>query len=137
MKFKGFPPKQKVLDYILRHTWGFDKNKDEISLSQLQKGIKNFDSGTGLSRRGIIYAINGKKEGRKGLIKMGFIKKRKGKYANSYELVTNLHHPSATSSPVPSVKSAPTIDNYPIDNTNSVSLKDYPSIKDIEKRSSK
>ena len=73
---------QKVLDYILRHTWGFDKDHDEISLTQLQCGIRSFDKGTGLSRQTVITAI-------KGLIRKGFIKKKPGKYANCYELVKN------------------------------------------------
>ncbi len=68
LKFPGFPPEpstnfwsypkalngywhtlsgseQKVLDYILRHTWGFKKISDEISLTQLERGIENFDKG--------------------------------------------------------------------------------------------
>lgn len=70
---------QKVLDYILRHTWGYDKDADAISLEQFQKGIwskkenKWIDKGTGLSKRSIIYAINGRKGFSKGLIKKGFV----------------------------------------------------------------
>ena len=149
-KFTGFPPKpnmnfwsypkdlngfwhtlsgseQKVLDYILRHTWGFDKISDEISFTQLEKGIKGFDSGTGLCRRTAIRAING-------LIKKGFIKKSVGKYANCYQLVTNLHHPSVKSKLLASVKSKHTIDNYTIDNTNRVSSKDYHTLVERELR---
>lgn len=133
-KFKGFPPKpnmnfwsypkdlngywhqlsgseQKVLDYILRHTWGFDKVSDEISFTQLERGIKGFDKGTGLCRRTAIRAING-------LITKGFIKKKGGKHANNYQLVTNLHHPSVKNTPLASDKSKHTIDNVTIDNTN-------------------
>ena len=123
-KFPGFPPKpsmnfwsypkelngywhqlsgseQKVLDYILRHTWGFDKVADEISLTQLEKGIQNFDGGTGLSRPTIITAL-------KGLIKKGFISKKPGEKANLYELVKNFNYLSK--------KSLPTIDNVTINN---------------------
>lgn len=110
---------QKVLDYILRHTWGFDKTEDEISFTQLEKGIKGFDMGTGLSRRTIITAING-------LIKKGFIKKKKGKHANCYVLVQNLHHPSAKNTLVGGAKSKHTIDNITIDN------KQYPLNNDLE-----
>lgn len=143
-KFRGFPPKpnmnfwsypkdlngywhtlsgseQKCLDYILRHTWGFDKISDDISFTQLEKGIEGFDMGTGLTRRTAIRAIGG-------LIKKGFIKKKKGKFANNYQLVTNLHHPSVKNTPVASDKSIHTIDNYTIDNTNKKSsskLKPY------------
>lgn len=131
-KFPGFPPKpnmnfwsypkdlngywhlltgseQKVLDYILRHTWGFDKVKDEISLSQMERGIKGFDKGTGLGRKAVIRAI-------KGLIKNGFVKKREGKRANCYELVLNRHHPSVGKTLVASVKKTHTIDNVTINN---------------------
>lgn len=149
-KFTGFPPEpnmnfwsypkdlngfwhqlsgseQKVLDYILRHTWGFDKDSDDISLSQLQNGIKGFDQGTGLSRPTVIKAISG-------LVEMGFIKKRIGKFANNYELVKNLNHPSKKSIPLASKKPLHTIDKYTIDNTNR-GLKDYPTIDEINKKS--
>jgi len=150
-KFTGFPPKpsmnfwsypkdlngywhmltgseQKVLDYILRHTWGFDKNKDEISLTQLQTGIKNFDNGTGLGRKAVIRAI-------KGLIKKGFIKKKIGKHANCYELVLNRYHPSVKKTLVGSVKKTHTIDKVTIDNTNNGDIK-YPSYEELKKRTS-
>jgi len=47
------PAEQKVLDYILRHTWGFKKTADGISLSQFINGITKrdgtvIDRGTGL-----------------------------------------------------------------------------------------
>jgi len=129
-KFPGFPPQpstnfwsypkdlngywhqlsgseQKVLDYILRHTWGFDKVADEISLTQLERGIKNFDKGTGLSRPTIIKAL-------KGLIKDRFISKKPGNKANCYELVKNFNYPSKESLLFGSKKSSPTIDNNTI-----------------------
>jgi hypothetical protein len=94
-KFPGFPPgpaenywqypkalngwwhilsgsEQKVLDYILRHTWGYGRDRDAISVTQFEKGIYSekekrwIDKGTGLSRRQIFTAL-------KGLIKKGFI----------------------------------------------------------------
>lgn len=129
-KFPGFPPKpsmnfwsypkdlngywhqlsgseQKALDYILRRTWGFDKVADEISLSQLQRGIKNLDKGTGLSRPTIIKAL-------KGLIKKGFITKGPGKKANYYGLVKNFNYPSKESLPFAGKKPLHTIDNITI-----------------------
>ena len=129
-KFPGFPPKpstnfwsypkalngywhqltgseQKVLDYILRHTWGFDKVADEISLTQLEKGIKNFDKGTGLCRPTVITAL-------KGLIKKGFISKKPGRKANYYELVKNFNYPSKKTLLFDGKKSLPTIDNFTI-----------------------
>ncbi len=53
----------KVLLYILRHTYGFDKATDEIAISQLQHGIikrdgARFDYGTGLSKSTILKSIN-------------------------------------------------------------------------------
>jgi hypothetical protein len=131
-KFPGFPPKpninfwsypkdldnywylltgseQKVLDYILRRTWGFKKTQDEISLNQLENGINNFDKGTGLSRPSIIFAI-------RGLIKKNFIKKARGKKANSYELVINLNHPDKEILPSECKKTLHTINNNTINN---------------------
>jgi len=128
--FPGFPPKpstnfwsypkvmngfwhtltgseQKVLDYILRHTWGFNKVNDEISLTQLKKGIKNFDKGTGLTRPTIILSL-------KILIKGGFIKKTKGKKANCYELVKDFNYPSKKYLLSDSKKSLPTIEENTI-----------------------
>ena len=129
-KFPGFPPEpsmnfwsypkdlngywhqltgseQKVLDYILRHTWGFKKVADEISLTQLESGIKDFDKGTGLSRPTIIKAL-------KGLIKKGFISKKLGNKANHYELVKNFNYPSKRTLPFDGKQSLPTIDNFTI-----------------------
>lgn len=131
-KFSGFPPKptidfwcypkaldkywhclngseQKVLDYILRHTWGFDKTHDEISLSQLMTGIKSFDKGTGLSKPTVISAIQK-------LIIKGFIKKTEGKTANNYEIVKDLNYPSKDSLPSAGKKDLQTIEKDTIDN---------------------
>jgi len=79
---------QKVLDYILRHTWGYDKDCDAISYSQFEKGIfskkekKWIDKGTGLPLRSIARAI-------KGLEKKAFIivVKKQGK-TSVYKLKT-------------------------------------------------
>lgn len=129
-KFPGFPPRptidfwcypkamngywhslngseQKVLDYILRHTWGFNKTADEISLSQLKNGIENFDKGTGLSKPTIIKSL-------RGLAEKGFIKKSNGRKASCYELVKNFNYPSKNSLPGASKKSLHTINNITI-----------------------
>jgi len=142
-KFPGFPPKpgmgfwsypkildsfwctltgseQKVLDYILRHTWGFGKTSDEISLNQLEKGIKNLDNGTGLSRPTIIKSL-------KGLVAKGFIKKPKGKRANCYDLVKDFNYPSKESLPFAGKKPLPTID------INTINNKQYRSYSNKEK----
>lgn len=47
----------KILLYIIRRTLGFKKRLDSISLRQLEKGLPGKDSGVGLKRRGIIYAL--------------------------------------------------------------------------------
>jgi len=131
-KFPGFPPEQtidfwcypkalngywhslngseqKVLDYILRHTWGFNKTRDDISLTQLTSGIKNFDKGTGLTRPTVIAAI-------KTLVARGFIKKTKGRTANHYELVKNFNYSGKKLLPSDSKKFLHTIDNNTIKN---------------------
>ena len=46
---------QKVLDYILRRTYGFQRTEDKISLSQIKKGIRKktgeqLDKGAGLKQ---------------------------------------------------------------------------------------
>ena len=61
----------KVLLYIIRRTFGFKKDSDSISLSQICNGIttrdgRALDHGTGLSKRHVIAAL-------KALAKMGII----------------------------------------------------------------
>jgi Bacteriophage replication protein O len=80
----------RVLLYIIRRTFGFKKQKDPISLTQLVEGIKTkdgnvLDLGTGMSRRGVM-------KGCQGLVKKGVISVEKrlsdqGDYAvNIYSL---------------------------------------------------
>ncbi len=64
---------QKVLDYILRHTWGFKKNADYISYAQFINGIENCDKGCGLK------SPNALSNALKGLEKKGFIRREGGK----------------------------------------------------------
>jgi hypothetical protein len=54
----------KALLYIVRRTFGFKKDSDNISLNQLLTGIttkggKRLDSGTGLSRSSLVAALKG------------------------------------------------------------------------------
>jgi hypothetical protein len=54
----------RVLLYIIRRTFGFKKNSDAISLTQMVQGITTqggrvLDSGTGLSRRGVMRGCAG------------------------------------------------------------------------------
>src|SRR5579875_1887599 len=54
----------RVLLYIIRRTFGFKKNSDSISLSQMVEGIKTrdgrvLDRGTGMSRRGVMRGCAG------------------------------------------------------------------------------
>lgn len=150
LKFPGFPPEplmnfwsypkvmngfwntlngseQKVLDYILRHTWGFNKVADEISLTQLEKGIENFDKGTGLSRPTTISAL-------KGLLQKGFIRKARGKRANHYELVKDFNYPSKKNLLFGSKKSLPTIKNNTIEKRQYSSSKKKPYFMKQEMR---
>ncbi|MBA7490505.1 hypothetical protein ES702_01043 [subsurface metagenome] len=56
------PSELKVLLYLVRRTFGFKKDKDSISLTQISNGIRTrtgkvIDTGTGLSRPAIIKAL--------------------------------------------------------------------------------
>lgn len=86
------PTEQKVLDYILRHTWGFNKTADAIAHSQFLKGITKrdgtvVDSGTGIKDEKTI------RKSLRGLEYKGFIvhKPIKGEQ-NIYQLTINPCH---------------------------------------------
>ena len=54
----------RVLLYIVRRTFGFKKNSDAISLTQMVRGIQTrdgrvLDRGTGMSRRGVMKGVAG------------------------------------------------------------------------------
>lgn len=54
----------KVLLYVIRRTFGFKKNADAISFSQMTDGIKRrdgsiLDSGTGMSKSSVWRGVNG------------------------------------------------------------------------------
>ena len=77
----------KVLAYIVRRTFGFKKESDSISLSQMVRGItkrngKVLDRGTGLGKSAIAVAI-------KGLVEKGIIEaKRSTSKKRGYEPTT-------------------------------------------------
>ncbi len=67
----------RVLLYIIRRTYGFNKERDQISLTQMTDGITTrdgrvLDKGTGMSRRGVM-------KGCAGLLNKGIIIVKKGK----------------------------------------------------------
>jgi hypothetical protein len=73
---------QKVLDFILRQTWGWEKQSDSISLSQFEKGIGENNKGIGLSKKAVIRAVQGLEE-------KGFVTVERTDYGtNRYSLVT-------------------------------------------------
>lgn len=85
------PPTWKVLCYIARRTFGFQKSTDRISLTQMQKGIKKrdgtvLDNGTGLCRNSILKALSELEE--KGVLQID----RSGS-TNRYKLVHNMNQP--------------------------------------------
>jgi len=58
------PAEFKVMMYIIRRTFGFKKDSDAISLSQIVQGVRTtdgrvLDRGTGLSKSGAVKAIRG------------------------------------------------------------------------------
>ncbi|MFC1630249.1 hypothetical protein ACFL06_01805 [Patescibacteria group bacterium] len=63
---------QKVLDYILRHTWGYKKTADFISYSQFMKGITKRD-GTVLDRGCGIKSTKTLARALRGLEAQGFV----------------------------------------------------------------
>jgi len=78
------PVEQKILDYILRHTWGWHKNSDYISYSQIKDGIPDIDKGIGIKSR---TTLN---RGLRGLERKNMIKIVSGKergISNLYSLV--------------------------------------------------
>lgn len=140
-KFPGFPPEMrrnfwmyprvmdtwwyqlsgsesKVLDFILRRTWGWEKVSDRISLSQFAKGGRNIGNGTGLSQRQIVTAVQGLES--KGYI---HVKRQIGRI-NEYKLVVQemqrsneeiSQAPSALPANAGVQKLQTTVDNVPIE----------------------
>lgn len=86
----------KVLLYICRRTYGFHKEKDAISLSQLTDGImvngERLDKGTGLSKRAVVSAISS-------LTLKNIISCNKDGYVNIYQIVQNSNQNGANFTP--------------------------------------
>ena len=122
---------QKALDYILRHTWGFKKTADKISLNQFMYGVRNLDKGIGLSKPTLIKAL-------KGLEDKGFIKTdKKHRKITEYELVfrvKDLYPLSKETLPKASKESLPHNKGYTIKDSNNTIFKDE-EIKKLEKSS--
>lgn len=135
------PYEQKVLDYILRHTWGYKKIADAISLSQFMKGIikrdgRVLDTGTGIKdERTIRKAL-------KGLVQKGFIERTdrtgresyfKLKIYPSQEMIPPTNRdtslPSQNDGGNPSQDLSPTIKDISINNINSIPAAQEPQKK--------
>jgi DNA-binding PadR family transcriptional regulator len=105
----------KCLWYILRHTYGWQKTEDAISISQFMRGIKKkngewLDKGTGLSNRKVIDAL-------KKLEEYGFISScKKERKTTIYRVVKKVHKGSEESSQVACEESSQTINTITIDN---------------------
>jgi len=81
----------KVLLYIIRRTFGFKKDVDNISLNQICKGIitrdgEVLDRGTGLSQQAVITALKGLAE------KNAIVAKRRSSKERGYESTTYSLH---------------------------------------------
>lgn len=118
------PSEQKVLDYILRHTWGYKKTADAIAISQFIGGITKrdgtiLDTGTGIKDEKTI------RKALRGLEQKGFIQSKPvyGKQT-IYELTIN---PSHELVPLPQNGATP----LPITGTTPSSQNVVPTIKDI------
>jgi hypothetical protein len=116
----------KVLWYILRHTYGYQKEQDDISVPQIMNGVKKkdgtiLDRGTGIKwRQTVIHAI-------KKLVQMNFIGRKsggeRGKANTYYPIIKNIPPseiptppPSEKHTPPPIGKTDPTINTNTIDN---------------------
>ena len=83
----------KVLLYVVRRTFGFQKEADSISLSQLVSGITTrdgrvLDKGTGLSRRAVIAALKELED--RGLVKADRVQNdTSGNQTNVYTLLVH------------------------------------------------
>lgn len=80
----------KVLLYITRRTFGFKKNSDEISLSQMVNGIKKqngkiLDQGTGLGKASVARALNSLEQ-KKIILRRRRSSEKKGDEATTYTL---------------------------------------------------
>ncbi len=86
----------KVLLYIIRRTFGFKKDSDNISIAQICKGIKTrdgkvLDKGTGLGKSSVARAIKGL-EGKNIIIARRRKNQKKGFLPTTYSL-NIIHNP--------------------------------------------
>jgi len=107
----------KVLMYVARRTFGFKRQSDRISLTQICSGITRKDGtvierGTGLSRQGAVSAI-------RSLIDQGYIHEEKsssderGNEVNTYTIVFNSPNPVPDEAPpTPAPEAMPPQSNY-------------------------
>ncbi|MCD6352498.1 MAG: replication protein [Armatimonadetes bacterium] len=105
------PAEFKVMMYIIRRTFGFKKNSDAISLSQLVSGLRTrdgrvLDHGTGLSKSGVVKAI-------KGLLRKNVIRAvRRPTGPHTYEATLYALNLADNSDPSPATPSdAPLVDS--------------------------
>jgi len=134
---------QKVLDYILRHTLGFQKTFDAISYRQFTNGVRNCDKGcgikstatlskafSGLTKKGFITTIGGRTTGQP--INYRLVYKTKEK---EDEGLSKLKSRSLKSKQVGSLETKDTINSNSINNTqyiyNDIEIQKYSSIEDI------
>ncbi|MGH9856816.1 MAG: hypothetical protein ACRD4B_03130, partial [Acidobacteriota bacterium] len=124
------PSEQKVLDYLLRHTWGYKKVQDAIAISQFANGIIKrdgsiLDGGTGLrDERTIRKALKGLEE--KGFIIRTDVVGKESIFAlridPSHEMTPPTSHdtplPTSDAGSNPSQEMLPTIKNNSINNNN-------------------
>ena len=87
----------RVLLYIIRRTFGFQRREDKVSLTQLTRGItrkngKVLDRGTGLHRETVTAALRSLED--KGLIASNRRESRKnGNLSSNYRLCLDSEHP--------------------------------------------
>jgi hypothetical protein len=89
----------KVLLYIIRRTFGFKRSSDDISLSQMVKGIKKkngeiLDQGTGLSKASVARALNSLEQ-KKVILRQRRFSGKNGDEATTYAL--NIVNPTPVS----------------------------------------
>ena len=75
---------QKILDFLMRQTIGFRKQKDRISLSQFTSGIGEKNKGIGLSKSQTQRAIKSLEQ--KGFIVVEHHKNRPSSFSLKYEI---------------------------------------------------
>jgi hypothetical protein len=104
----------KTMCYIARHTVGFNKVRDSISLSQICRGIKTrdgrrLDYGTGLSRKAAVRAVAELEAKKLVIVERGFRADTNG-YAVNWSLIGNSRkETSGESKPTDSGDSKPEV----------------------------